>query len=96
MHYLLKCNNAEISHARETFMKNIKTQNDQFRNLSEKNIIDYCMLLKDTSIEMQTSKYVMDILNIYREETDGPAITYNPPVETRIGRRIKKPDKLDL
>ena len=65
-------------------------QNDQFRNLSQKNIIDYCMLLKDTSIEMQTSKYVMDIMNTYRDEMDGPANTYNPPVVTRLGRRVKK------
>ena len=96
MHYLLECSNAEICHVREEFLEKIKHKNEQFRNLSDRNIIDYCMLMTDTSIQMLTAKYAMDILNIYKEETDGPTITYTPPVETKSGRKVRKPEKLDL
>ena len=96
MHYLLKCSNAEISHVREEFLDRIKHQNAQFKNLSDQNIIDYCMLMTDTNIQMITAKYVMDILNTYKEETDGPIITVTLPTETRSGRKIRKPEKLDL
>ena len=96
MHYLLKCNNAEISHARDQFFSDIKCQNVQFRNLSDQNIIDYCMLMSDTNAQLITAKYVMDILNTYKEEIGGPSTTYTPPTETKSGRTVRKPIKLDL
>ena len=96
MHYLLKCNNAEISHARDQFFSDIKCQNVQFRNLSDQNITDYCMLMSDTNAQLLTAKYVMDILNTYKEEIGGPSTTYTPPTETKSGRTVRKPIKLDL
>ena len=52
--------------------------------------------MTDTNIQIITAKYVMDILNTYKEETDGPIIAFTLPTETRSGRKIRKPDKLDL
>ena len=64
--------------------------------MSHQNIIDYCMLLNDPITQLATAKYVMNILDIYKEEMGGPNINYEPPTETRYGRKIKKPIKLDL
>ena len=96
MHYLLKCNNAEISHVREQFFSEIKRQNAQFMNLSDQNIMDYCMLMNDTNIQFLAAKYAMDILHTYKEEMGGLSATYTPPTETKSGRTIRKPVKLDL
>ena len=74
----------------------IKRQNAQFMNLSDQNIMDYCMLMNDTNIQFLAAKYAMDILNTYKEEMGGLSATYTPPTETKSGRTIRKPVKLDL
>ena len=95
-HYLLKCNNSEISHTRENFLKEIRTDINQFEMFTDKNIIDYCLNVNDTNIQMKIALYVKNILNIYKEETEG-TVPINPtPVVTRTGRLIKKTVKLHL
>ena len=62
-HYLLQCTNGEISKLREDFMKNIKEEVPQFKQFTNENIIEYCMNLKDTNIQLPISVYVKNILN---------------------------------
>ena len=96
-HYLLKCNNNEISRTRENFIIDIKREITQFEQFSNKNIINYCMLLNDQRIQMPISIYIKNILKTYKEETEGMTlIVRNTPIKTRIGRTIKKPVKLNL
>ena len=46
-HYLLKCNNAELSFIRQNFFKNIKEEVTQLKQFANQNIIDYCFNLND-------------------------------------------------
>ena len=95
-HYLLRCNNGEISRIREDFIREIKSKIIQFETFSDKNIVDYCMNMHDTNIQMAIALYTKNILTTYREETDGPIPVDLPPVITRTGRQIRKPIKLNL
>ena len=96
-HYLLNCNNAELSFIRQSFFKNIKEKvtqlNKQFTN---QNIIDYCFNLSDTNIQLITATFCKQILQTYKLETDGAKIKPDAPVITKSGRLVKKPIKLDL
>ena len=95
-HYLLQCTNGEISKLREDFMKNIKEEVPQFKQFTNKNIIEYCMNLKDTKIQLPISLYVKNILNTYKDETADTIKISNSPIKTRAGRISKKPAKLNL
>ena len=95
-HYLLTCNNGELSRIREDFMKNIRMEIPQFETFPDKSIIDYCMLLHDPMIQMPVSVFVKNILGMYKEETEGITILEKPPVTTRAGRLSKRPIKLNL
>ena len=64
-HYLLTCNNSEISSIRETFMRNIRKEVPQLAQFSDKNIIDYCMILHDQKIQMPTSIFIKNLLCMY-------------------------------
>ena len=95
-HYLLECNNAEISHLRNTFWDNIRVEIPQFENFTNKNIIDYCLNLGDSNIQMKFGILVKNILETYREETEGLREKPELPTQTKSGREIRKPKKLDL
>ena len=95
-HYLLRCNNAEISSLQNNFFKSIRDEVTQLKLFTNQNIIDYCLNLSDTKIQMSTALYCKQILLAYREETDGTKITPEAPVITKSGRMIKKPNKLNL
>jgi hypothetical protein len=95
-HYLLACNNSEISQVREDFFQNIREQTTQFHSFSNKNIIDYCMNMNDANTQMAMAKYAKQILTTFREETGGKIELSKPDVITRSGRQTKKPDKLNL
>ena len=77
-------------------MQNFRLKFPQFKNFSNRNIIDYCMLLHDPLIQMSFSVFVRDLLCMYKEESEGTAVVEKPPVVTRAGRTIVKPIKLNL
>ena len=96
-HYLLKCNNGRMQETRDNFMSKIKQKLPQMETFMDKNIIEYCINMKDENIQIPMAQYVKTILKIYKEERDEP----NPPdikqnIVTRAGRLVKKPVKLDL
>ena len=95
-HYLLNCNNAELSFIRQNFFKNIKEEVTQLKKFTNQNIIDYCFNLNDSNIKLITAGYCKQILQTYKLETDGAKIKPDAPVITKSGRLIKKPTKLDL
>ena len=90
------CNNSEISSIRETFMRNIRKEVPQLTQFSDKNIIDYCMILHDQKIQMPTSIFIKNLLCMYKEETEGLSISEERTIVTRMGRTVKKPNKLNL
>ena len=82
---------------RDNFMFKIKQKLPQLEPFMDKNIIEYCINMKDESIQIPMAQYVKAILKIYKDERDEP----NPPITkqiitTRAGRLVKKPVKLDL
>ncbi len=95
-HYLLRCTNSEISAIRERFFINIRKKIPQFENFSEINIINYCLNLTDPNIQLTTAEFVRDILSMYREEVVVPERPVANTIKTRVGRVIKKTQKLDL
>ena len=95
-HYLLKCNNAEISSIQTDFFKNIRVEVAPLGPFTNQGIIDYCLNLSDTKIQMISALYCKQILQTYKEETDGTKIAPEAPVITKSGRLIKKPIKLNL
>ena len=96
IHYLLKCNNAEIGALRAKFMKEIRELIPQLSSFSNENIIDYGMILHDQRIYLPLAMYVKQIMRTYTDETDGTKIKISTPVKTKSGRLIRKPQKLDL
>ena len=94
-HYLLRCNNINISNARNSFFEKIRKDISQFDKFTNNNIIDYCMNMSDINIQMPMAIYVKNILSIYKEEVEG---THNNPenITTRYGRLSKRPIKLNL
>jgi hypothetical protein len=95
-HYLLACNNSEMSQHREHFFQNIRQQTTQFHSFTNENIIDYCMNMSDTNTQMAMAKYAKLILTTYKEETGGRIEISKPDAITRAGRQTKKPDKLNI
>ena len=95
-HYLLKCNNGELSRIRENFTKNIEEEIPQLQTFTEKNIIDYCMLMHDPAIQMPVAIFAKHLLCMYREETQGKIQVERSPIVTRTGRISRKPNKLNL
>ena len=95
-HYLMTCTNGELDNIRKKFMKNIREEIPQFKQFTDRNIIEYCMLLKDPIIQKPMSVYVKDILQTYKDETEGTMHVKNSPIKTRTGRISRKPTKLNL
>ena len=77
-------------------MTDIRNLIPQFKEFSNTNIIDYCMILNDLRIQIHISTYVKNIMKIYKDETEGTIQITNMPVTTRTGRLVKKPIKLNL
>lgn len=95
-HYLLRCNNAEISYLQNNFFKNIRVEVTQLGLFTNQNIIDYCLNMSDIKTQKSTALYCKQILQTYKDEIDGSKIMPDAPVVTKSGRLIKKPNKLDL
>ena len=73
-HYLLRCKNNKMINHRHTFMNKIKAEHPQMKNLSEKNIIDYCMSMNDYKSQNTTAIYIQNIFKTYREESNVPPL----------------------
>ena len=95
-HYLLRCKNAEIESIRHKFTTEIRKTIPQLLEFSNKNIIDYGMILHDQRIQIPMATYVKQVMEMYKEETEDIKETTKPPIKTRTGRLVKKPVKLDL
>ena len=95
-HFLLRCNNAEISRLRKEFFENIRVEVGQLEYFSDQNIIDYCLNMSDPKIQNTTAIYVKQILLMYKDETEGIRSLPEAPVTTKSGRLIKRPIKLNL
>ena len=50
----------------------------------------------DTMIQLHTATFAKNIQTIYRKETDGRNIRHPIIIQTRYGRNIRAPEKLDL
>ena len=97
-HYLIKCNNEEMVAFRGSFLEEIKIKNPQLANFSTECIMAYCMSMSDDNIHMPTALYVRNILQTYKkqkEQEDRNTNTPSPKI-TKYGRKIKKPNRLDL
>ena len=92
-HYLLYCSNLSIVETRTNFLTNIRKNVKQFGKFNDENIIDYCMLMSDSSIQEYMAHYVKILIQTYKEELGEKP---SPPVITRSGRMVKKPIRLDL
>ena len=95
-HYLLECSDAEISYIRDKFMREIRESIPQLKEFSNKNIIDYGLILHDQRMETKMATFVKDIMTTYSAEMDGHSETTQSPVKTRVGRLIRKPEKMNL
>ena len=95
-HYLLRCKNAEIENIRHKFTTEIRKTIPQLLEFSNKNIIDYGMILHDQRIQIPMATYVKQVMEMYKEETEDTKEIIKPPIKTRTGRLVKKPVKLDL
>ena len=70
MHYLTKCENANMKSLRCIFLTDIKIIQPQFEKFECENIMMYCLNMKDESIYESFSTYVKDIFEIYKEEEE--------------------------
>ncbi len=95
-HYLLKCTNSEIFSIRENFFTKIRNEVPQLASFTNTNIINYCLNMSDPNIQSVTAEYVRNILCMYREETDGTTQPIVQTIITRVGRIIRKPQRLGL
>ena len=60
------------------------------------NIINYCLNMSDPNIQSITAEYVRNILCMYKEETDGTVQPIVQTIITRVGRIIRKPERLGV
>ena len=93
-HYLLKC--SAFTDIRRAFIQDVKVSLPDFEHFSTEDIIKYCMLLHDERIQIPFAKYIRDILDGYREIVEDSGQDPHKIVQTRSGRIIKKPQKLNL
>ena len=52
--------------------------------------------MSDTNTQALIAKFIKNILNMYKEETDMTKEPTKEPVKTRSGRTVKRPQKLNL
>ena len=77
-------------------MREIRESIPQLKEFSNKNIIDYGLILHDQRMETKMATFVKDIMTTYSEEMDGHSERTLSPVKTRVGRLIRKPEKMNL
>ena len=93
-HYLKRCK--LMTDLKKSFMTNIKKSITTFQHFKEADVIDYCMIMHDTRIFRTFSTYIQDILIRYKEVTENAGHDPHKITQTRSGRVVKIPEKLNL
>jgi hypothetical protein len=93
-HYLLDCSNTSLLEIRTEFLAKIRSNFAQLENFNKENIIDYGMIMNDSSLQEPMALFVKEILCKFKDETLD--IKSKMPTFTRSGRQVKKPTKLNL
>ena len=73
-HYLLRCKNHRLSEIRNTFLTEVKSKVLQLRNLTDRDIIQYCLTMGDETLQLSTGLFIKKILVKYREEKAVPPL----------------------
>ena len=81
---------------KKKFFQEVRESTPTLQKFSDKNIIDYGMILHDELLHTHMATFVMTTMKTYKEESEGTRDIIKSPVKTRIGRLVKKPKKLDL
>ena len=81
---------------REKFIVEVRNSIQDFKHFTQTNIINYCTIMHDDRIQTVFSTFAKYLLNKYREISEDSG--YEPPnnIQTRCGRKIKRPNKLNL
>ena len=69
-HYLTSCKNDKIIATRSHFQEEVKKIQPQLRDFQVKDLMKYCMILHDTSIQLTTSVFVKEMLNAYTDAVE--------------------------
>ena len=93
-HYLKRCE--LVTSLKKSFMMNIKKSISTFQYFREEDIIDYCMIMQDSRIFHIFSTYIQDILTRYKEVKENAGHDPHKITQTRSGRVVKIPEKLNL
>ena len=95
-HFLRRCENSLIMETRNKFISDVKEKCSQMATFSVDNIISYCILMNDPNTQLPMAIYAKEIIETYSEIRNLQSIPPDSPKTTRLGRLIKKPEKLDL
>jgi hypothetical protein len=73
-HYLLDCTNKKMVDVRSKFFKSIKIICPQLAGFDNKNIVDYCLSMKDKLIQEPTAIFVKELYESYKKEERLPPL----------------------
>ena len=86
--------NASLVEIRKVFLTTIRSNLLQLESFSNENIIDYGMIMNDSSLQEPMALFVKQILCKFKEET--LENKSKMPIFTRSGRQVKKPIRLGI
>ncbi len=93
-HYLHRCN--AMNGVRESFIGDIKKSMVDFEHFEQSDVIKYCTIMHDTRIQTTFATFIKNVLNKYREIIEYTGHDPHKIIQTRCGRTIKRPNKLNL
>ena len=73
-HYLLHCSNSQITLVRNQFLSIIDKINPQFKDFANKDIMKYCINMKDIKIQQTTAIFVKKLYETYKMEFRTPPL----------------------
>ena len=73
-HYLLQCSNHKIKDLRQQFIHDVTQNSSQLKHFSQKQIVEYCMSMKDENIQYPTAVYIKKLMGTYRKESKVPPL----------------------
>lgn len=82
-HYLLQCTNSQITLVRNQFLSKIDRINPQFKHFTNKDIMRYCINMKDIKIQQTTAMFVKKLYETYKSEFR------TPPLNVLCHRKLK-------